>query len=501
MTEHAFSPRDPELVAARFATQRPGYRLVTFADIGLPVFWLKARSLVLTLSPLPATQVFLLKSIEAGLTLPDEISGLLGIERAVVEMDLSELLRRDDLSLAAPAGELRQSLKLTPKGAATLVKEASEFPEERSLWFGVDATTGRAVVETTTSLLSPPTARAEGLRPFPSLRSRPEIGDLDRTDIQKTFERATGRRQKGQTILSFLDIEERHVRYIPAVALVFRGATDEDVQVAFAIDGHVSADHEEAFAKLEGAARSGLLKELNEGGREVPTLPIDHGLGDLAGRHPSEEHEHCAADAILSRAEEHDAAEALSESTTDQERLAEEQRRAEAGRRAKSSEEKLAAPTIRRLSVFEHGPLLRNSLTDARHRLLLISPWITTKVVDGNFLDEFQSMLDRKVKAYLGYGLEDGRHTKEPTDQDKAAIQELERLSKRYPHFVFRKFGNIHSKILLVDSRLAVYTSFNWLSFRGDPRRPLREENGLLVTIPEKVDQFFSQELDRFGIP
>ena len=501
MTDSPFTPREPEIVAARFAMQRPGYRLITFGDVGLPVFWLKARALVLTPSPLPATQVFLLRTISEGLTSSDDIANFLGLDKGVVQSDLSELLRRDDLSLSAPPGEVHQVLRLTPKGLATLAKEASEFPEERTLWFGIDATTGRAVTESSSYLLASKDARAEGLRPLTALLPRPETGDLDRVEVQRAFERATGRKTKEQTILAFMDIEERHLRFVPAIALVYKGASDEDYQVAFAVDGHISAEHEEAFAKLEGAARSGLLKELGEAGHEVPTLPIELGLADLARSALTDDQERLASDAVLGRAEEQDAAEAIRESATEEERLANETRKREASKRATESEAKLSAPTVRRLSVFEHGPLLKDAISTSRKRLLLISPWITTKVVDGRFLDEFQSMLDRKVRVYLGYGLEDGRHTKEPTDQDKAAIQDLERLAKRYPHFTFRKFGNIHSKILIVDSRLAVYTSFNWLSFKGDPRRPLREENGLLVTIPEKVDQFFAQELERFTAP
>lgn len=501
MTDTAFSPRDPELIAARFATQRPGYRLVTFAEVGLPVFWLKVRSLVLSPSPLPATQAFLLRTIDAGLTTPEDLAGFLGVEATVVQSDLSELLRRDDLALTPLAGEAQQSLRLTPKGSVTMAREASEFPEERTLWFGVDATTGRVVIETTTFLLSSRDARSEGLRPFPTLRTRPETSDLGRAEVQQAFEKATGRRVREQTILSFLDIEERHTRYTPAVALVFRGAGDDDVQVAFAVEGHVSTAHEEAFAKLEGAARAGLLRELKESGKEVSPLPTGFpGDGVVYDTPLSDDLEKTAADAVLSRAEERDAADALRESTTDQERRAEEQRRSDARQRAKAAEDRLATPTIRRLSVFEHAPLLKSALATSSERLLLISPWITAKVVDGAFIDEFHSMLERRVKVYLGYGLEDGKHTKEPTDQDKAAIQELERMAKRFPHFTFRKFGNIHSKILIVDRTLAVYTSFNWLSFRGDPRRPLREENGLLVTIPEKVDQFFAQELARFAV-
>jgi len=498
MTDSLYTPTEPELVAARFAMQRPGHRLVTFGDVGLPVYWLKVRALVLTPSPLPATQVFLLRTISEGLTTTEDISGFLGLERVVVEADLSELLRRDDLALAAPPGELQQALKLTPKGSATLAKEASEFPEERTLWFGIDATTGRAVTESSSYLLASKDARADGLRPLPGLTTRPECADLDQADVQRAIERATGRKQKAQTILSFLDIEERHLRFIPAIALVYKAASEEDIQVAFAVEGHISAEHEEAFAKLEGAARSGLLKELSESAQSVPALPIDLGLANLATQTVPDDQERVASEAVLSRAEEKAAEEAIRESTTEQERTDFTLRQKEARQRAKDSEAKLAAPTIRRLSVFEHAPLLKSAISTSAKRLLLISPWITSKVVDGYFLDEFRSMLDRKVRVFVGYGLEDGRNTKEPTEQDRAAIHDFERLAKKYPHFTFRKFGNIHSKILIVDSRLAVYTSFNWLSFRGDPRRPLREENGLMVTFPEKVDQFFELEHERF---
>jgi hypothetical protein len=48
------------------------------------------------------------------------------------------------------------------------------------------------------------------------------------------------------------------------------------------------------------------------------------------------------------------------------------------------------------------------------------------------------------------------------------------------------------------DSEFFVVTSFNWLSFRGDPRRPFREEWGTLVRDPALVEEFYQEMLKRF---
>jgi hypothetical protein len=43
-----------------------------------------------------------------------------------------------------------------------------------------------------------------------------------------------------------------------------------------------------------------------------------------------------------------------------------------------------------------------------------------------------------------------------------------------------------HAKVLIWDDTW-VSSSFNWLSFRGDPSKTFRQEEGILVRIPEKV--------------
>ncbi len=46
------------------------------------------------------------------------------------------------------------------------------------------------------------------------------------------------------------------------------------------------------------------------------------------------------------------------------------------------------------------------------------------------------------------------------------------------------------------DDKFAVVTSFNWLSFSGDPSKKPRDEFGFLVTEPDGVEGIFQDGLE-----
>ena len=60
------------------------------------------------------------------------------------------------------------------------------------------------------------------------------------------------------------------------------------------------------------------------------------------------------------------------------------------------------------------------------------------------------------------------------------------------------RLGDTHAKILIKDDDWLVITSFNWLSFRGDPKRTFREEWGTRVAIPDQVAAYALKILERF---
>lgn len=68
-----------------------------------------------------------------------------------------------------------------------------------------------------------------------------------------------------------------------------------------------------------------------------------------------------------------------------------------------------ASPTLDFLgnSIFAGGAvvLLEQALKDSQERLLIISPWITSASVTQDFIRQFEQLLRRNVKVYIGYRL------------------------------------------------------------------------------------------------
>ncbi len=118
-------------------------------------------------------------------------------------------------------------------------------------------------------------------------------------------------------------------------------------------------------------------------------------------------------------------------------------------------------------------------------------------MVNGEFLKNLESTLRRGVKVYIGYGISGEQHTK-PIDQNYG-LKQLVALSNKYPGFHLKRFGNTHAKVLIKDSEFSATTSFNWLSFKGDPNRRFRDEQGVLIHTAQSIDLKFEELLLRFA--
>jgi phosphatidylserine/phosphatidylglycerophosphate/cardiolipin synthase-like enzyme len=138
---------------------------------------------------------------------------------------------------------------------------------------------------------------------------------------------------------------------------------------------------------------------------------------------------------------------------------------------------------VRNLYMLDHPPLLADALLNAKERLLIISPWIYGAVVDEDFLERLEALLKRKALVRIGYGISEVE-TELRKSRDIEARKGLQKLAARYANLTLRRLGNTHAKILIKDEEYAVVTSFNWLSFRGDPNRKLRDEQGVLIGDP-----------------
>jgi len=162
--------------------------------------------------------------------------------------------------------------------------------------------------------------------------------------------------------------------------------------------------------------------------------------------------------------------------------------------RLRSEERRFA---IQYLYVNEHPPLLQDAICTARTRLLIISPWITAEVVDADFLAKVEKLLVKGVEVYIGYGISENE-TQKLKQSDYEAREKLRALLSRYRNLVYTRLGNTHAKVLIKDSEYAAITSFNWLSFKGDPARKFRDEQGVLLRRPELIEEKFSTQVAKF---
>jgi hypothetical protein len=170
----------------------------------------------------------------------------------------------------------------------------------------------------------------------------------------------------------------------------------------------------------------------------------------------------------------------------------------EAGQREKVLMAKFEGLSVRHVPVHDHPEYLRRALKESKQRVLIISPWIRAAVVDSSLLALFEDAGSRNVKVFVGYGITERRGEMPPNDADKEAERKLQALARQYRSIHVMKLGDTHAKVLISDSSWAIVTSFNWLSFKGSRKLEFRDERGMYVGLPDKVNELFDEYSIRF---
>ena len=102
-------------------------------------------------------------------------------------------------------------------------------------------------------------------------------------------------------------------------------------------------------------------------------------------------------------------------------------------------------------------------------------------------------LLGRGIDICIGYGFGESNYYEEQARKwlDKIAQGKRGRL------FLYR-IGDVHSKVLICDEDFMIITSFNWFSFKGDPKRGSRVEDGILTRDKNAIATKTEEWLNRF---
>lgn len=444
---------------------RPGFKLAHFKDAALPVYQLTVKVLTLEKKPINPIEEGCLRAIDSGLGRTKEIREFLGLEDVVLNTVLASLNSQELINyMGASNGEATTSLTLKGKAAVDLAHMS--VPEERVIKLMFDPFLKRVVFHQSGLLWKPKEVRSEGKMEVPLCGAkRPEVEDVPLEDIDAALERLRRPNEDSKELLAIRRIERREMLFVPCTMLYFRSETGSETQVAFYLDNRISVEHENAFRDLGGMEEVGAKHVLADQLSEVV---------NQAALAPSEKsqllHRQKLTEGLSNEAKPEDAVPTPA-----------------------------VNPTLKNIRCHEHPRLLEDALINSKERLMIISPWIRHQVVTDRFVRNLEILLRNGVKVYIGYGLgdEDGK--------DKAggklaitpkAERDLMDLEKRFKNFTFAFIGNTHRKVLVSDDRYAITTSFNWLSFKGDPREKPRDEAGIYIAKHDYIDSTFRDCLD-----
>ncbi|MFC4630112.1 hypothetical protein ACFO6V_17825 [Promicromonospora alba] len=432
-----------QLLQRRFGNARPGLQLVAVEDAAIPVSVLRADVLAQERKELPITDEFTLLFVEHGVESPEEIAAFLGLdsahvlEAAAAQLGENSLRRRSD----------GKSLTLTPIGTEVVRNAATIRPTFRNLPVKFDRVVWQPTDYSENSLIPKKVVDDLGHIRLPAERkARIGLGDVTAPTLNALLR--SGNLQSLQ-VLQIHKVSTKKNLYLPVQLLVYADQIRGEIELAVCIDDQISDAHGDALDRTE------VVKHLRMSiGEPTPRPTLD---ADLEEQREGAKPAHVPGD-VLDPA---------------------------------LSEDLASTSQVRSVSVFEHPDLLAEALDTTTKRLLIISPWIRRAVVNTDFLAKIEGRLRRGVALTIahGYGGDD-------SGSDTDALRKLQNLASRYSSkFNFVRLKNTHAKILIFDDHW-VSTSFNWLSFRGDPDRTYRMEEGTLVSIPARTDKQYDRYLE-----
>ncbi|NEQ39363.1 MAG: hypothetical protein F6K40_25155 [Okeania sp. SIO3I5] len=142
-------------------------------------------------------------------------------------------------------------------------------------------------------------------------------------------------------------------------------------------------------------------------------------------------------------------------------------------------------------------PEFLSTLKAATQQILIYSPWVTEEVVDEEFIQLLQKLANNGVWILIGYGIAEKQEeeTKPMSPQVEEKLLTI-RTPEDLPAAQIFWLGNSHAKEVLVDRKVHLSGSHNWLSYRGD--RNFRGETVYKVTNADTVRSTYEYLQGRF---
>ncbi len=490
-----------EELAAKYSDSFPGYQLVDYYEAAFPIYAIQLQVLVQEKKPLPPLEEFVLKAIDAEQEDISDIAGLLGLEETVIQSAVNNLQRRSHIIFGRGQTNKVRFL-LAPQGRAALMETLVKEPKITSMGIAQDALTGK--LYQSRAFIKMNDVRQFEYHEIPIFLQVPRIENVDLRTLQKQNQEALSASRSlllKQELVEVLKVEKYWTEYRLMRILQFV-RQDGSLQVLVFDGSERSSAHETALIEMEQQQQ----RPLRAIAKQLIPLAIDEippvitSEIRLAARRKAEElpklHEQLQQTKERQDANKDKLGSRLLEEREDAKLTNERYEQRIAELEEKIQELINASSTTEVLQMHEHRPKLFEAFNTAKKRVILISPWLNYQAVDYELKEAMRNALQRGIELIIGYGFGESK------EQEEKFVDRFKKFmtspKKSLGKFHIYRVGDVHSKVLICDSNFMIISSFNWLSFAGDPTRGSRVEDGMLTKDQMAIDQKTQEWLERF---
>lgn len=484
-----------EELAKQKANSVPNSTLVKYYEAGIPQWHMESILTMLKPKKLTVLQEFILKFIASGVDEISDICRFLGVNTSAVNNAVAVLQKNSLLVVDI----FFSKLKLTDKGEEALKEAATIVPEDIEYPLFVDGLTGNIYLDTR-KLYTSKQLRGLNIKPINTKVDKPTLDLLSYEEVKRAINLFKKNHAYEQDKLAG-DLQEvsrvakTYVEYKKVYVLVFMNSKSEDIE----------------FQVYDGTTRNddysiALQKQYNDNTRvlDFDSKEAMDGESDnsLLCVLPQEIIESAKAFSYKDSVLEREISNLTTQLDVIKDSADDEEQQESATERIRFLEKKIDEMKNERkgadriLSTYDHRPLLLDALENACNTVVIVSPWIKYGGLDNEILGRIEKALQRKTQVVIGYGIS------EKEDSDKGILQRLADIQKKGHgknlHLV--KLSNTHEKVLIKDNEYMVITSFNWLSFKGDPNKGFRQETGYYTESKEAIKQMKENLSNRLSI-
>lgn len=467
------------------ANSVPNSTLVKYYEAGIPQWHMETILTMLKPKKLSVLQEFILKFISSGIDDVSDICNFLGVNKAALNNAVA-VLQRNNLVMV---DIFYSKLKLTDKGEDALKEAATIVPEDIEYALYVDGLIGNVYLDMR-KLYTAKELRSFGIKPINNTVEKPTLDSLVYEEVKRAIKlfkknHAYEQDRLEGNLQEVSRVTKTYVEYKKVNVLVFMNKT-EDIEFQV-FDGTTRNDDYSIALQKQYNNNSRVLdfdsNNISATGEDdsfINVLPQDiiESAKSFSYKDSTLEREisnlTTQLDAIKNSDDGND--EQQKESATERIRFLEK-------KIDEMKEERKGSDRI--LSTYDHRPLLLDALDSAQNTIVIVSPWIKSGGLNDEILGRIERALQRGTRVIIGYGIS------EKEDSDKWILQRLiDMRKKKYGvKLLLVKLSNTHEKVLIKDNEYMVITSFNWLSFKGDPNKGFRQETGYYTESKEAIRQ------------